>query len=357
MAKTYDVHHLRKLLAGCMPPISTQHTDTAHFYKNENTGRVVQSVTGRLGFVSKPYLQKWYIKLTIEHIRIHRDRCATEEEWEQLFVEAREAGNNSRDTSAEIGTTAHDAVDRYLQDWLRLGRRPRGDGVGPEYDGDRTSPFRRASVYLGDNPRGSEVAACRSFDKFLAENEILPIASEIKVWYESCGTHKKQPCPSDCERVDAFAGSVDAAFLYLSVRKGREGESGIVDIEGNPHDEHDYVTQESGTLWCAACGRECDAQLILGDWKTSNSITGKDDYAQQGTAYTVAIEKAAHVTFDGIWVVRLSKDKADYEICAVSDRKAAWNEFIAISRAFDARELRKGKSMLEPLVDKVSISI
>lgn len=361
--KSHDPNHLRELLAHCFPPIVSRHTNTEHQYERTDTGRVAKSVTTKLGFASKGYLLPWYLKLAIEHIRVHRDRCTSEEEWEALFLEAREAGNNSRDNSAEIGTNAHEAVDLYLQDWLRLGRRPRGEGWGPEYDDNWTSPFRRASVYLGDNPRGSEVAACRSFDRFLAENEIIPIASEIKVWYEWCEKHKRDTCPDGCTRLDTFAGSVDAAFLLLSVRKGREGEIGIVGLHGTPHDEHDYVTQASGTFWCAACGRECDARLVLGDWKTSNSIAGKDDYAQQGTAYTVAIEKAAGITFDEIWVIRLEKSRAEYEIRRVEDREAAWDEFITISRAYDRKQVRRVgdsdrfDSLLVPLQEKVSVRI
>jgi hypothetical protein len=360
MAKSYDAIHLRERLATCFPPISSCHTPNEHQYQREDTGRVAKSVTTKLGFANKGYLTPWYVKLAIEHIRVHRDRCTNEEEWESLFVEAREAGNNSRDTSAEIGTTAHDAVDRYLQDWIRLGRRPRGEGWGAEHDSDRTSPFRRASVYLGDNPRGSEVAACRSFDLFLEENEIVPLASEIKVWYEECPRHKSKTCPDTGSCVDdTFAGSVDAAFLLLSVRKGREGEKGVLDIEGRPHDEHDYIPQESGTWWCSTCGRECDPSLILGDWKTSNAIAGKDEYALQGTAYTVAIEKAAEITFDDIWVIRLDKARAEYEIRKVEDRKAAWEEFITISRAYDRKQLRRlgdsdrFNSLLVPLKEKV----
>lgn len=370
MPKIYDPVDLRNRLATCFPVITSCHTPSEHQYRREDTGRVAKSVTTKLGFTNKGYLAVWHTKLAVEHIRVHRDRCATEEDWEILFQEARMAGDNSRDTSAEIGTSAHEAVDLYLQDWIRLGRRPRGDGRGPEYDGDRTSPYRRASVYLGDNPRGSEVAACRSFDRFADENELIPLASEIKVWYEQCSTHKFAGCPSTdserspaCSRADVFAGSVDAAFLLLSVRKGREGEPGVASLDGKPHEEHDYVAQESGVLWCSACGRECDAQLILGDWKTSNSIAGKDDYAQQGTAYTTAIEKAANVTFDDVWVVRLSKDRAEYEVRRVEDRKQAWEEFIAISRAYDRKQVRRigdsdrYDSLLVPLQEKVSIKI
>lgn len=333
MSKKYgpdDIESLRSLFNSCFPLISTQHTETEHFYKNENSGRIVASVTGRLSFVSKPYLQTWYAKLAIEHIDQGRPFCSTEEDWEVLLEGAKGAAVRSRDTSAEIGTSAHDAYDKYLASWIRTGTRP----------DSAVDTLTELCAEKNVEARGEEIAACRSFDRFIAEQEIIPLTSELKVWYEA---------GKDC-----FAGSVDAAFLWLRPRKGRVGETEVVDLEGNKHIAHDYIPQEdSAVWWCPPCGREVEPQLVLGDWKTSNSIKGKDDYAQQGTGYAKAIEIAAKVRFDGIWVVRFNKGYASYEIAKVRDRKAAWQEFLTISRAFDAKEARGKESLLGPLEEKV----
>lgn len=332
MPKVYglnDIEGLRSRLNSCFPPIATRHTETQHFYERTDTGRVAASVTGRLGFVAKPYLQTWYAKLAIEHVDQGRSLCVTEEDWQLLLDGAKGAAVRSRDTSAEIGTSAHDAFDGYLTSWIQNGTRP----------DSAVSILEDTCNRLRVPPRGEEIAACRSFDKFIAENEIIPLVSEIKVWYE--------------EGKDCFAGSVDAAFLWFKVRKDRTGQSETLD--GQTH-SHDYVLQESGIWWCY-CGREVESRLILGDWKTSNSIKGKDDYAQQSTAYAVAIEKAAKLKFDAIWIVRFNKAHADYEIAKVGDRKAAWKEFLTISRAFDAKEARGKDSLLAPFEKKVNVRI
>jgi hypothetical protein len=287
------------------------------------------SVTSKLGIISKPYLYKWYVKLTVEYIRENRDRLA--DEFDEVLRESKNAAVRSRDTSAEIGTSAHDAIDRHITEWVRTDSRPRS---AVEF-------LKAMCAEKGVEPRGEEIAGCRSYERFLDERELIPLVSEIRVWYEQCPKHRKKGCPpkSSCA-LDVFAGSVDAAFIWLRPRKGRVGESGVVDLAGNPHVRHDYIPQENGTWWCSACGREVDPVLILGDWKTSNSIDKKDDYAQQGCAYAEAIELAAEVKFDDVWVVRFDKECDEYEIRRVSDRAAAWQEFLAISRAFDERQKR-----------------
>lgn len=319
----YDVAILRSTLDGAWAHgIDPCHTAEAHFYKRKDTGRVASSVTTKLGFVSKPYLQTWYVKRAIEHVRENLDRLLSGDEG--VLAEAGGAAIRSRDTSAEIGTSAHDAFDRNLTRWIAQGTRP----------GSAVEDLNALCEAKGVTPRGEEIAACRSYDRFLDENEIIPLASEIRIWYE--------------EGKDCYAGSVDAVFLSLKVHKERIGEEGHI---------HDYTPQESGIWWCA-CGREVDPKLILGDHKTSNAIRGKDDYAQQSVAYAKAIEKETGLKFDDIWVMRYGKGRAEYEVCAVTDRKQAWEEFIAISRAYDRKKERgEHASLLEPLTTKQVIRI
>lgn len=320
----HTVADLRTRLNNLYPfRILSAHTETEHFYEREDTGKVVASVTSRLSFVDKPYLKKWYAKKAIEHIKDNLPRLLAGDEG--VLAEASGAAERSRDFSAGVGTSAHDAVDRWLSRWIESDTRP---------DYSAVICLEELCKEHGVEPKGEEIAACRSFDKFIEETEIIPIASEIRIWYE--------------EGKDAFAGTVDAIFLYLKTRKGREGRKDCA---------HDYETQASGVWWCAACGREVDVELILNDWKSSNTIRGKDDYALQSTAYRKAIEKASGIKFSGVWVIRLSKEKAEYEICAVTDGKQAWLEWIAISRAFDARSTREVKSLLEPLEGKKVISL
>lgn len=328
MAK-YDVPALRDRLARAFPfSIIPRHTDSEHYYEREDTGRVAASVSTKLSFVAKTYLFKWYVKQTIEYIRAEAGRLGGE--LDAVLNESSRAGMRSRDEAARAGTSAHDAIDQYVTAWIETGTRP-GSAVS----------------FLGGGgelqPQIGEVGACRSFERFIDENEIIPLASELKCWYE--------------EGKDVYAGTVDSVLLVLSPRKQRTGESGVVALDRMPHVAHDYVVQDTGVFWCATCGRECDAKLILGDWKTSNSIRDKDDYGHQTEAYARAIEKATGLKFDDVWIIRFEKTCPEYEICRIADRKQAWKEWLAISRAYDAKHERGETPLLEPLQSKEVIRI
>lgn len=314
MKVKYDITDLRTRLISCFPAILPAHTSEGHFYQREDTGRVAASVTTKLGFVSKSYLHKWYAKRTAEYVREHLNRLINGDL--AVLDEAQHAGERSRDDSAGIGTTAHGAIDAYNTEWIKSGNRPNS-----------------AVTFLYEGSKGEEIAACRSFDKFISEHEVVPIASEIAVWY---GNGK-----------DYYAGTVDFLFLWLEVYKERYGDKGCT---------HDYAPQKK-VLWCTKCNREVKAYLTLADWKSSNTIRGKDDYSQQDTAYAKAIEVAAGIKFDRLVVIRLDKNRASYEICEVTDRKVAWREFLTISRAYDERAKRGNVSLLEPIEKKNVIQI
>lgn len=321
MPKSYDVSHLRDLFASCMPPIVARHTETAHRYENENTGKLAWSTTTQLGIVDKSkWLKGWAAKKAVEHVRSNRERLSGYE-FDTVLDEASRAHSVRLDEASGWGTTAHSAYDRFMQSWL---------------DND-TQPEESCVRFLEENcrkegvePKGEEIAACRSFDLFLREEEVIPLASELQCWYE-----KKEI---------VFAGTVDSVLLWLRPRKGRVGTL---------HGKHDYVQQDTSTLWCAVCNREVDPVLTLGDWKTSGSIK-KDEYCWQTVSYAKAIEEAAGVTFDEILIVRFSKQKAEYELVRVADRKRAWDEFKAISKCFSALQDRE-RELFASVKEKMSI--
>lgn len=318
--RSYDIVDLRSRFSRAFSySIIPDHNERGHRYQRSDTGEQAWSVTTKLALIAKPYLYTWYVKRAVEYVQLHRLRLDTE--FDTVLEEARGAAVRSRDSSADIGTTAHDAYDRYLRRWITITSRPEGSAVV-----DLETLCREHEV----EPKGEEIAACRSFDKFLDENEIIPLASEIRVWYQ--------------KGKDTFAGTVDAIFLRFEIYKDRNGKKACL---------HDYIQQPNGTLWCAQCSREVTSKLILGDWKTSNAIKGKDEYGQQSEAYAQALQVATGIKFDEIWVIRFGKGRAEYEICKVSDRKAAWREWIAISRAFDEKERRGETGLLVPLKEKI----
>lgn len=314
---TYDVATLRtRLTTAWQFRILPDHTESEHWYKREDTGKRAASVTTKQGIINKPYLKPWNIKIAVEYVRENADRFRAGDD--SVLEEAKKAPYRTLDQASGWGTTAHGAIEQYCLEWIRTGN----------------PPDVSAATFLGDDAAGEEICACRSFDKFRAENEFIVLASELQCWYE--------------EGKDCFAGTVDAVLLWLTVRKGREGHS---------HEKHGYVPQANRVWWCPPCGREIDVSLILGDWKTSNSIEGKDDYAQQTAAYAKAIEKATSLKFDDIYVIRFDKKRQIYEIRKVADRKAAWRQFLVISRAFD--EIKNGTegTLLAPLQERAVITL
>lgn len=316
-SRQYVVSDYRQRLARAFPfRILPAHTEAGHFYEREDNGRVAASVTTKLGFVSKGYLYKWYAKMAVEHVRENLSRLLAGDA--SVLDDAQRAGEKSRDDSAGIGTTAHGAIDNYCSHWIHGNARPR----------------RSASDFLVEGANGAEIAACRSFDKFLDENEVIPLASELKIWYEN---------GRDC-----YAGTIDTVLLALTTYKGRAGERRCL---------HDYSSQPSGIWWCSKCKREAQPRLILGDVKTSNTIKGKDEYAHQTVAYAKAIEKALGDHIDDIWVIRFGKAYAEYEVLKVSNRAQAWAEWLSISRAYDRMSERVGRELLGPLVVKERIRI
>lgn len=321
--KSYDLVPLRERINNAFSyRIVPAHTSEGHFYQREDTGKVAASVTTKLAFVSKGYLHKWYSKMAVEHVRANLERLVHGDL--SVLDEAQHAGERSRDDSAGIGTTAHGAVDAYNTEWIKSGSRPAS-----------------AVNFLAEGSRGEEIAACRSFDKFISENEVLPVASEIQIWYEKW---------KDC-----YAGTVDSIFLFREVYKercGKEGCKAIANIGA-----HDYERQTNGILWCIECNREVTEKFILGDIKTSNTIKGKSEYAHQTEAYARAIETAVGIKFEAVWILRLEKSKADYEILKVGNRKQAWKEWLAISRAYDLSRERGEEELLVPLVERDVITI
>lgn len=327
--KTNDVAGLRALLAGAFPyGIVPRHTASQHFYEREDTGRVAASVNTKLGFAAKDWLATWKVSRALAHVEAECGRLDVQSDVRQhlpdILSSAKDAGDRIRDEAGGFGTNAHAAVDAYLSAWLRAEGSPDGS----------------SSIFLQQHSRPEEIAACRSFDRLVVEREIIPLASEMRVWYE--------------KGKDCFAGTVDAVLLDLSVRKGRVGQT--QSLLGDEAHRHDYLAQDSGSLWCY-CEREVSPRLILGDWKTSNTVNGKDEYALQGEAYAKAIEKETGLRFAEVWVIRLSKTHADYEIVKITDRKQAWKEFLATSRAYDARAGRGNTPLLAPLTVKETIRI
>lgn len=317
MTYVYAIDRLRAELDTAFPEgsIRAEHTTTQHYYRDVRSGVLAPSVTTIQQILSKPYLRQWAVNQTIEYIRIHHERY-TDGEHLEVLAEAKNAHHNTRDQAAEWGTKAHGAFEDYLNEWIKEGVRPQ----------------KSAAVYLKEGADAEEIAACRSFDKFLDENEIVPIASEKQVFYNKGGV--------------LFAGTVDSVIIVREVYKDRVGDKTC---------QHDYAPQDK-KLWCVKCNREVREKLVLGDWKTSNHLNGKNEYATQTTAYSKSIEYAVKWKFKEIWVVRFDKKFAHYDIVKVADRERAWELFKANARHYNILS-KQEDTLLEPLKVKNIIKL
>lgn len=314
--KSYDIKELRKKLLETFQEglVVADHTETEHWYRNTKTDVRAASVTTKQNTVDKPYLKQWAVNRAVDHIE-QNIQSILDGNVSYVFDAARSAHKNDLREAGGWGTKIHEAIDGFCQRWIDTGNK-----TGTSQD------------YLAQGASGQEVAGCRSFDKFKAEVEFWPVASELKVWYQ--------------KGKDAYAGTIDAILLVHSVYKEKEGDFYCI---------HDYAEQRPNILWCPRCGRTVKRMLVLGDWKSANTVSGKDEYAEQTVAYATAIEAGTGLKFDDIWIVRFSKEKAEYEIVRVSDRKRAWKRFLMTSRLFDARA--NTVPLLEPLNSKLIIKL
>lgn len=312
--KIYDAVDLRHRISDAFDQrdIVADHTASEHYYRRISTAERAASVTTKQSLIKG--FKQWAVDRGVDHMVLHRDRFCQGDD--SVVYEARRAHVVELGRAADIGTGAHGGYDAYFQDWISITKRP-----------DKLS-----GAYLHDGADPAEICATRSFDRFLDEIEIVPIFSEIRIFY-SRGR-------------DSWGGSVDAGFIARTPYKDRGG-SGSCGTGSRGF--HDYERQTNGHLWCIRCSREVTEQLILGDWKTSNSID-KAEYAEQATVYCKTIETGAAIKFDETWIIRFSKEKAHYEILKVSDKKRAWERFLAVSRCYDSR-IEYG-TMLEPLIKR-----
>lgn len=320
MKKVYNPFRLREELKAAFPEglVVSDHDDTGHWYKNTETGKRAASVTTKQGIAAKGFLKQWAVNRAIEHVRDQQLRLPAE--LEAVLEEAKYAHKTTLESAGDIGTKTHNAVEDFCEDWIKFGR-----------------PAKSAMSYLKEGSPLETIATARSFDLVRKDFNFIPIAVETRVWYE--------------KGKDCYAGTTDMVCLFFEPIKVNPcnmlDELGIHDLTAN---------SESKTTWCPTCDSTFSPKLMLWDWKSSNQVQQKEDYAEQAAAYAKAIEVKTGWKFDGIWVIRLSKVKAEYEVVVVNDTKRAFDNFIATSRHFDQKH-KSEQSLLTPLKTKNVIRI
>lgn len=293
-------------------PVNTvvpEHTETAHYYRHVPSGRKFASVTTKGGILDAPHLKKWAAGLAADFVLervdeiVEADEAGNTEVRDNIRKAAVNAHQNIFEDAGDIGTVGHGFVDEYLQEWMNTGVKPK-DIV---------------SFVKHEDPRAYAIA--RSAELFMDEWRVQPIASELLVASVKYG----------------FAGTLDSLMMVTRVtKKGSDACTEQTTLDGSKP-EHDYwsiSTSNPGKLKCMTCGQLAEEEFALVDWKTSNSID-KVEYAMQTSAYWTALREMTGLTPKHIYIVRLDKKQARYEIRRVVARPAAFRAFVYCTKIYD----------------------
>jgi len=144
-----------------------RHTGSGHRYIHLPSGTFQDSVTTKLGILSKPHLLGWAVKVGIEFLlegdRLERLR---NEHWKEELVQgAILAHTGLRDSAGLTGTKTHFFAERYCNEWIATGEKPKD--IMSFIDINK------------DDPRA--IAGARSFELVFQKKQIIPIAVEIIV--------------------------------------------------------------------------------------------------------------------------------------------------------------------------------
>lgn len=145
--------------------IVPEYTEDGHFYRFPD-GTLQPSVTTKLKIINKPHLLRWAIKKGIEYLE-EQDRFSMLKDpatRNTAMVGAYEAHTVIRDDAGDVGHDAHEAVEKYIQDWMDTGNKPQD--IREYFD-----------MYA--DPRA--IASARATERLLNKFDIQPVAVEISV--------------------------------------------------------------------------------------------------------------------------------------------------------------------------------
>lgn len=274
-----EAGRIRAAIMGRLPygAIVPEHEANRHFYRHAASGVLLPSVTTVTGILAKPNLAQWQISQAAEHVRQNWDRATAEMGRDLVLDEAATAGDRKRDEAGDIGTRAHDAIERWLL--CQMGGDWSVDAVG--------------CVTRKEDGKDHHVVSCvRAAESFCRELGLVPIWPELLVADPKAG----------------YAGTLD--LLALVPVPARDGEFPCPHVERWDDGE--------GNLRCAdagGCGAKWTYRLTLVDWKSANSIQ-KAEYVMQVAGYEGALAASTGLRVHSAVVVQLDKGNGSY--------RAAW---------------------------------
>ena len=174
-------------------------------------------------------------------------------------------------------------------------------------------------------------AIARSAEMFCKEWCVIPIASEMKI---ASVKYK-------------FAGTLDGLMMVLN----------IVEKSNNSACEHDFLHLSKSNplkVKCLHCNLTGEYIFSVVDWKTSNSID-KVEYAMQTAAYWQAIYEMTGLKPKKIYIVRLDKTVAKYEVRVLTNRSEAFKAFVLATKLYDWLENGEEKLLLASPKERISL--
>jgi hypothetical protein len=299
-------------------PIRSEHTETEHWYRYIPTNELFGSATTKNSAAGiSPHLKYWSAKVAVDYIYekvIKVGATPTPLEWESIARQAVQQHNDMFEDAGDIGTVGHGVVEDYLNEWIKTETRSAS-----------ITPF-----ITQTDPRVHAIA--RSFEKFCNEIPFIPIVSEMKV------AHPKHK----------YAGTLDLlGMVGIEKKKGN-----------NPHCTHEIYmnrsTQNECKIECEKCGRKVDYEFCLIDLKTSNSIY-KEEYAKQVSAYAEALKFMTGLKPKKLFILRLDKKQAKYELAIIPHPSKAFKVFLAGAKQDDWK--RESYEKVTPFFGKQTITL
>lgn len=333
---TLSAEEIKSVLLQTIPQnlILAEHTEFGHFYRHVPTNQLFASVTTKSGILEGgDHLKKWAAKLGVEYFigKVQIDRTlldvSRKDDLEQVKAASILVHQDQFEDAGDIGTRGHNVVDSYLKEWMKTGVRP--------------SDIR--TFILEQDTHDSRVyAIARSAEMFCKEWDVTPIASELLV----ASLRYK------------FAGTLDSLMMVRrTTSRGNGACKNQASMFGNGPKEHFWMNASSRNPFkfvCNDCGEKSELEFALVDWKTSNSID-KLEYAMQTSAYWKAIFEMTGLKTKSIYIVRLDKSQAKYEVMRVVNPTAAFKAFTHVSKVYDW--INDGSEKLAPANPKERISI
>lgn len=143
------------------------HDKTGHKYRNTQTGYVVRSVTTKIGGVwSKPHLIDWAVRMGAEWLlmgdRLHK--LQNELTRKDTITGMQMAHNDTKEDAGDVGTVAHNALERYINQFIADGKLP--DNI---------------LVFMAPNADPRSIASARAAEKWFQKEQPIPIIAELLV--------------------------------------------------------------------------------------------------------------------------------------------------------------------------------